>query len=359
MNLLIGGFILYNYTFIRIILDLFINGTNPDTFFVLEKHCFIGSYLVVNLLIISLFLSIASYYDLKSGIIPNKLSLTLFIYGLIFNLILAIMFNNSFILIFSIALTALVSIIAFVLWHIGFWGGGDLKLFIGLSLGLSFLDFNELNIYYFNDISYFALNNCLNDFNLAIINQYVLYPKVFSILFNGILIAFIIIALMLICNILITKRLKYYSLLSIADFKSMFNQLTTQSISIDDLCEGMVLDKYYFADKKVFDRINMINKKTNENYGEDDDLEEKVLICNLYAYSDEEIFYFSSSNKMGLTEYDIELINKFYYEGLIKNPNFKVKRAIPFVPFLTLGYFCFLVFGDFISVISNIFKLFP
>ena len=68
----------------------------------------------------SLFFVVADYYDLKFGIIPNKLSYALLIYGLGLNLLLSLLFNDIVILFFSIALTFFVGMISFVLWYIGF-----------------------------------------------------------------------------------------------------------------------------------------------------------------------------------------------------------------------------------------------
>ena len=313
------------------------------------------------------FLFISDYYDLKFGIIPNKLSLGLFIYGLLFNVLLSILLRNSLVLIFSIVLTAFVALIAFVLWYIGFWGGGDFKIFIGLSLSLSFVDLNYLKVLsYFNfpnfqnflsfskflncfdsshsiDLNYFLLDNARLglDLNLPVCSQFIFYPKVFSILLNGILIAFLSLSAFLIYNAFKDGHLKYYSILSILDIQLLLNQLTTKSVVIDDLKEGMVLDKYYFDNSKVF---NMIN----ENDG---------FESNLNAYKEEYDYYFSSLNRIGLTKDDIDFINDLYKGNLIENPNFQIKKGIPFMPFLTLGYIGFLLFGDFISIISSFIKI--
>ena len=149
---------MYACIFIGNILDSLIN------------HSFNSSHLLINscqihLFVILLILLIADYYDLKFGIIPNKLSLILLIYALLFDLILSICFSNPLILIFSMALTALITLISFILWHIGFWGGGDFKLFIGLSLALSFLDLNHFNINYFHNL------------DLAILNQFIFFQR--------------------------------------------------------------------------------------------------------------------------------------------------------------------------------------
>ena len=343
MDAFIGGFILYKNIFIGSILDFYMNHLfSNNVYIVLNSTFLIKSCLVVNLLVISLFFAIANYHDLKFGIIPNKLSLILFVYGIIFNLFLAISSNNLFIIPFSIILTASVALISFILWLIGFWGGGDFKLFIGLSLALSFLDLNlpdYLNIDCFNNLNSIFLKNAINDLNLAISSQLILYPKVFSILLNGILIAFMFISLMFAFNILRNRQGRYYSIMAILDFRFILDQLTSQSIHIDGLSQGMVLDRYYFNDESIFDKINE-NKEDS----------------NLNAFKDGTDFYFSSLNRIGLTEYDIEFINDMYKRGLIKNPYFKIKKGIPFIPFLSLGYLGFLIFGDFVYLISSFIK---
>lgn len=144
-------------------------------------------------------------------------------------------------------------------------------------------------------------------------------------------------------GIIKNKRLKYYSLLSVVDLKSAFNQLTRKSVDIESLDEGMVLDKYYFENQMAYNRLNN-EKKNNPN-------------LNLNAYKEEDIYYLSSLNRIGLTEDDVELIRDFYKKGLLKNPNFNIKIGMPFMPFITFGYVSFLLFGDFISIISGFIKL--
>ena len=237
---------MHNSIFIGNILDLCINHSISN-YHLLIKSC------QIHLFVILLILSIADYYDLKFGIIPNKLSFILFIYGMLFNLILSIYFNNALIFIFSIALTALITLISFILWHIGFWGGGDFKLFIGLSLALSFLDLNLINLNYFLNL------------NLKIFNQLILYPKIISILLNGILIALILIFFSIIYDAIRNKKIKYFSKLSILNFSLAFSQITAKTVNIESLSEGMVLNQYYFKNQIAYDRINDLKNKNDSN----------------------------------------------------------------------------------------------
>lgn len=313
-----------NGIFIGNILDLL--NHSLGNYHLLIKSC------QIHLFVILLILSIADYYDLKFGIIPNKLSLTLFVYGLLFNLILSGCFNNYNIFIFSIALTALVTVISFILWHIGFWGGGDFKLFIGLSLALSFLDLNLLNLNHFSSL------------NMPVFNQLIFYPKSISILLNGIIMALISIFISIIYDAIRNKKLRYYSKLSILDFSSAFNKFTTKTVAIGSLSEGMVLNRYYFKNQIAYDRINELKNKNNSN-------------INLKVSKEDDIYCLSSINSMGLTKEDIKLINGLYKMDLIKNPNFRIKVEIPFMPFITLGYIGFFILGDFIAIISGFIKI--
>lgn len=314
---------MYVSIFIGNILDSYIY--NLGNIHLLFKSC------QIHLFVLLLILLIAAYYDLKFGIIPNKISLVLLIYALIFNLILSISFNNTFIFLFSIVSTVLITVISFVLWFIGFWGGGDLKIFIGLSLALSFLDLDNIHFDYFSNLSF------------PFSNQFLFYPKVISILFNAILIALAFILMLFIYEIIKNKKIKHFSILSILNIKMAFNQITSKTVNIDNLNEGMVLNEYYFKSKEAYDRINDEKNKNSSNH-------------NLKAQKEGDLYCFSSLKRIGLANEDIELIMDLYEKDLIKNPEFKIMIGIPFMPFITLGYICFLVFGDFITIISAFLK---
>ena len=100
------------------------------------------------------------------------------------------------------------------------------------------------------------------------------------------------------------------------------------------------MDKYFFNNEMVYNKINELNP---------DDF-------NLKAHKGRYGFFFSSLNRIGLTNRDIDLINELYNGNLIENPYMNIKIGIPFIPFLTLGFLCFLVFGDIISIISGFIK---
>ena len=80
----------------------------------------------------------ASYTDLKSSIIPNKLTYSLVILGIGLNAIYAFMINNIWYIIVGLIFVALIYVISYIFWRFNAWAGGDAKLFTGLAALLPF-----------------------------------------------------------------------------------------------------------------------------------------------------------------------------------------------------------------------------
>ena len=190
----------------------------------------------------------ANYYDLKYGIIPNKLSVFLMVFGIIMNILIFIEVNNQFYPYCYMFYIIIVFIISFVLWKMSFWGGGDLKLFCSIGFSLSFIDI--LNQFYADSI--------LNIFSFN--SQVVFYPKIFSILINSIILSFTIVLLFVICRLYEENKLGFLVFI-FSDMKSLIKLISTRKVFIADLKEGMVLEDYYFNSLELFDLM----KKITEN----------------------------------------------------------------------------------------------
>ncbi|WP_414468739.1 A24 family peptidase C-terminal domain-containing protein [Methanobacterium sp. ACI-7] len=80
----------------------------------------------------------ASYTDLKSGIIQNKLTFPLIGLGIVFNGIYAFIAGNIWLLIYAVIFTAGIFVLGYALWKIGAWAGGDVKLFTALAALIPF-----------------------------------------------------------------------------------------------------------------------------------------------------------------------------------------------------------------------------
>jgi preflagellin peptidase FlaK len=87
----------------------------------------------------------ASYSDLKSGIIPNKLTFPLIAIGLVLNGIYAFLMGEVWIIVVCAVVTGIIFALGYLLWKMGAWAGGDVKLFTALA---ALLPFNHLLISY-------------------------------------------------------------------------------------------------------------------------------------------------------------------------------------------------------------------
>jgi preflagellin peptidase FlaK len=87
----------------------------------------------------------ASYSDLKSGIIPNKLTFPLIAIGLVLNGIYAFLMGEVWIIVVCAVVTGIIFALGYLLWKMGAWAGGDVKLFTALA---ALLPFNPLLVSY-------------------------------------------------------------------------------------------------------------------------------------------------------------------------------------------------------------------
>ena len=80
----------------------------------------------------------ASYTDLKSGIIQNKLTFSLIGLGIILNAVYAFMVNDIWFIVTGVIFTAVIFALGYIFWKLGAWAGGDVKLFTALAALLPF-----------------------------------------------------------------------------------------------------------------------------------------------------------------------------------------------------------------------------
>ncbi len=80
----------------------------------------------------------ASYTDIKWGIIPNKLTFPLIFLGIVLNGFYAIVAGNIWLLFYNLIFTAGIFVLGYLLWKLGAWAGGDVKLFTALAALLPF-----------------------------------------------------------------------------------------------------------------------------------------------------------------------------------------------------------------------------
>ncbi|MBC7111886.1 MAG: prepilin peptidase, partial [Methanothermobacter sp.] len=80
----------------------------------------------------------ASYSDIKRGIIPNRLTFPVIGLGLLLNGIRALMESDPWIFIYTAIFTAGIFALGYILWRMGAWAGGDVKLFTAVTALIPF-----------------------------------------------------------------------------------------------------------------------------------------------------------------------------------------------------------------------------
>lgn len=92
--------------------------------------------LIIRIIILLVFCVIATYTDLKTGEIPNWLTFGLISIGIIFNLI----FYPIITFIFILSIMLGVYLLGRMLYNYMGFGGGDVKLYIGVASILPFMN---------------------------------------------------------------------------------------------------------------------------------------------------------------------------------------------------------------------------
>lgn len=277
--------------------------------------------LIIQVITTLIFCFIASYYDIKQGIIPDRISLFLIIFGLSSNFILSLITNNFKHILASAISSYLTYIVCYLLWKLKIWGGGDVKLLSGIASIIPF----------FTGIS-----------NLNIFPELSIYPFSFSVVVNAILISFpFLVAVIFYLNIKNTIFDKsgdlFLNLLNYKNFLFFIKANFNKFIEIKDLKEGMIVNEYYFNDEKIIDLINDVDGNLRVYKLKDD---------GTYSY------YFKSVSAGGLTERDVVLLKVMNSQDIISN-YISVKLGFPFAPFITLGLIIAILFGDIVMIITK------
>ena len=246
-------------------------------------------YLLIPIMVVFIVLLISSIYDLKFGIVPNILSKLLIVFGFIFNLSIAVIYSNYLFLSDCLIISLIVLFISVILWKIKFWGGGDVKIIVGMALSLSYLSSSSLPLCSSPPLNF-----------MPFIHQNIFYYPIFSILFNAILISFPFLVILMfvifykdnknLIKEMLLKDLSYSKTIIlkvvlylesikffIFNFINIMKVSSEKTLQISDLKEGMIINKYFFSteDEKelISDYLKFIffseidDKNINLNYG--------------------------------------------------------------------------------------------
>ncbi|WP_346661550.1 A24 family peptidase [uncultured Methanobrevibacter sp.] len=271
-----------------------------------------------------LFCIMAAIFDVKDGIIPNWLTRFLLIFGFISNLILSLFSSNIKYILASIISVVITYFITYMVWQLNIWGGGDVKLFTGISSVIPF----GTNV----------------DF-LDIFPQLSIYPFSFSVVLNSILVSFpflIIFVTYLIFKNNIFKENKdfLFNLLNINSVKYLIESTLNKMIPVEDICEGAIVNEYYFNNEHICHLINEIGGNLKVYKNEHD---------SYYKY------YFKSQSAGGITEKEMYLLKIMNAQGFISD-EISVKISFPFAPAILFGLMVAVIYGDIIMLFTkNIF----
>lgn len=269
---------------------------------------------LVQIIVTSLFCCLAAIFDVKTGIISNKLNFSLLIFGLISNLFLSVLSTNIKYILCSIISMFVTYIVTLLFWKLKIWGGGDVKLLTAIATVIPFgINVNFLNIY----------------------PQLSVYPFSFTVIINSILVAFPF--LLIFTGYLVLKNTIFnsnkdmlFSFLNINSISLFLKLNLNKLILVKDLKEGMIVNDYYFNNEKIAILINDINGnlkvyKTKDNPDFD--------------------YYFKSQNAGGITLQDMYLLKIMNAQKIISN-NISIKIGFPFAPAILAGFLISVIYGD-------------
>lgn len=266
----------------------------------------------------------AAIFDVKDGIIPNWLTRFLLIFGFVSNLILSLFSSNIKYILASIISVIITYFITYMMWQLNIWGGGDVKLFTGISSVIPF----GTNV----------------DF-LDIFPQLSIYPFSFSVVLNSILVSFpflIVFVTYLIFKNNIFKENKdfLFNLLNINSLKFLIESTLNKMIPVREVCEGAIVNEYYFNNEHICDLINEIGSNLKVYKNESD---------SYFKY------YFKSQSAGGITEKEMYLLKIMNAQGFISD-EISVKISFPFAPAILFGLMVAVIYGDIIMLFTkNIF----
>ena len=270
-----------------------------------------------------LFSIMATIFDVKKNYIPDALTFSLVVFGLLTNAILSVFSSNIKYILASIISLSITYCITYLMWQLNIWGGGDVKLFSGIASVIPF------------------------SFNLEVFNifpELSVYPFSFSVILNSILVSFPFLVVFLTYLIFKNNVFKKNSdfLLNIFSFNSLrylIESNLNKLKSVRNMKEGDIVNEYYFNNPYICELINEIDGNLK-----------------IYRSGDEFYrYYFKSQSAGGITEKEAYLLKIMSAQGFISD-ELSVKIAFPFTPSILIGLLIAICYGDMMMLFTkNIF----
>jgi prepilin signal peptidase PulO-like enzyme (type II secretory pathway) len=229
--------------------------------------------------------SVAVYTDVwRDRIIPDALTLPMIAVGISFHLLLGLWERDPYLALSGVLGASLAFSLSYLLWYLGGWAGGDVKLLTAFGALLP-IHSPPSSIPPYSDLPLFPL----------------------TILFNTVLLTLPLLAV--------------YALLCFLRGRNPFYE----KVRITEVREGMIPAEY------IYEREGKI-------------LREEALLGMKPSPPGERIFT-HPRRASGLTRSQIRVLRKLVAEGRLEN-RLKVKKGMPFAPSLAAGLLSALLYGD-------------
>jgi preflagellin peptidase FlaK len=293
-------------------------------------------------------LVVAAYTDLKQRIVPNKLNLFLLASGLVLYAVSSVLYTSWQPIIFSLIALTYSFLLAYVLYKVGFWAGGDVKLFAALGC------LNPVNPFIARIFGFqgFVLNEPLFPIELFAFTLFAILPVTIAILikrsdsklrakllsFLAIIVLFALLSVVVNVEI-VANAFAYLAVLLLAYFlilcfplaKSVF----VREVKISELQEGDI----------PAEAIRVVNGKVVREKG----FNMKKLINYMVQYKmGAEIAHkdiVSPLRARGVTPQEITELNELVAKGLLED-SILIKESAPMVPAILVAYIVLNFTGD-------------
>ena len=275
---------------------------------------------LIQIVVTIAFAAAAAIFDVKRNFVPDELNWALIVFGLSSNLILSLLSADIKYISASIISMVVTYAVAYMLWKLKMWAGGDAKLFTSIATAIPFgINMNFLSIYP----------------TLSV------YPFSFSVMVNSILSSFPVLVIFL--SYVVIKKDTFnrnidflFNIFSISSLKVFFDLNLNYMVPIKDLKEGMILNNYYFNDERIKELIS-----------------EEQSNLEVYKSSDDEYeYYFKSETAGGITNRDMFLLKIMEAQNMISK-DASVKLSYPFTPSILCGLIITIFFGDLIMLFTK------
>ena len=276
---------------------------------------------LIQIIVTVLFTFLAVIFDVKRNIVPDVLCWIMLLVGILSNGILSLISGNVKFILASLISTLATYVVAYMLWQLNMWGGGDVKLLTGIASLIPLgININFLNV--FPEMS--------------------IYPFSFSVVVNSILVSFpfliLFVLYLIIKNDIFKSNVDFLmNILNINSLIYLKDTLLTKKVPVREVKEGMIIKEYYYNDEWI-SRLISENNENLKVYNTVNDSEFK--------------FYFKSQSAGGITLKDVYLLKIMFAQGYIKDNLYK-RISFPFTPAILAGLLIAIFYGDLVMLFTK------